>query len=166
MKDEPAWLNERFHSRMAATNSEAVATVGRSESWPYSSSSERPDQKVSSKESMALRVLRNSSVLLTMIDQHQTEASSRPSITSCTTMDACMTIDQTDTSAGAAAVAAVSATVCAKADENIENPCAAGREMRDGTMAVPCRGNRPFLRLRAGVFLAAGIKAAVRLRER
>src|ERR1700744_2648386 len=109
-RNEPAacW-NERFHSRMAATNRAAAAVLF---DWPesevYSSSSDCPDQKICSKLSISLLNLRNSRVLSKMIVQHQSEARKRPSIPAFTTMWADQNISRMLVS-GVAAAAAPSA---------------------------------------------------------
>ena len=112
-----------------------------------------------------MAVLRKSSALLTMMVQHQTEASSRPIITIWTTIEACSAIDQIETSGTASAAGAASVAVCAKAEVNIGNPCAApGRRVSGGRVsAVP----QQFadLRLPPGAGLATGIKDLLGLRR-
>src|SRR5271157_1715250 len=103
-----ACWNERFHSRMAATNSAAAPAFAWPDSEAYSSSSDWPDQNTCSKFSISLRNLRNRRALSKIIVQHQSEARKSPSITALTTMWADQNIDRMLES-GVAAAAATSA---------------------------------------------------------
>src|SRR5450432_3243978 len=109
MNEEAALWNERFHSRIADTNRLATPVLLCVESWPYSSSSDWPDQNTCSKRSIDPLNLANSRVLLTMIVQHQNEESNSPTITNLTTIWADQNIDSSVVSGLAAACAAASA---------------------------------------------------------
>jgi hypothetical protein len=76
---------ERFHSRMAATNSAAIDKVRPRERPAYSSSSDCPDQNCCSKRSASRRARRNANSFSMMIAQAQMEASSSPTMTNWTT---------------------------------------------------------------------------------
>src|SRR5208282_781467 len=86
-RNEPvACWNERFHSRIAATNSAAAPAFGSFDSEVKSSSSDWPDQNTCSKFSISFLNLWKSRVLSKMIVQHHRDARKRPSITALTTM--------------------------------------------------------------------------------
>ena len=79
---------ERRHSRMAATNTEAIGSGGRSPMRSNKSSSEPPDQNDSSNCLARLRRRRRRISLPKMIVQLQNEASTSSTTTHCTMMSA------------------------------------------------------------------------------
>ncbi len=76
---------ERFHSRMAATNSAAIDSVRPRDSPAYSSSSDCPDQNCCSNLSASCRARRKANSFSMMMAQAQMEASSSPIMTNLTT---------------------------------------------------------------------------------
>ena len=87
----------RFHSRMAATNKDAMLSVLARDTEPYRSSSDWPDQNICSNLSVSRRARANKNSFEKMIAHDQTEASSSPTMMICTIRLACMNSSSTET---------------------------------------------------------------------
>src|SRR5690349_14984970 len=86
----------RRHSRIAAAKTELIGSCGRCPTRSNRSSSEPPDQNVSSKEVAACCSRRNRRLLSKMIAHDQKEAKSRISMTSLTMLSDCRNSSKTE----------------------------------------------------------------------